>query len=478
MTQTDAFTAPSAARTTSRLVLACGGAFVGFLDSTVTNLAVPNLADDFGVGVAAVSWVVTLYAILFAALLAPGGALADLFGRERLFLFGTGLFALASLLVACAPDFATVLIGRGVQGAGAALLIPASLAFVLADSPPERRPAAIGLWSASASVAAAIGPVVGGLVVDVASWRWLFLLNVPICAWLLVAGRRLRTAAGQSRTVPDLVGAAGFAGAVGLLVLGIAQGQSWGWGGGRVIGCFAAAVVLAGSALLRGRRHPSPAVDVRLWRSRMYAAANLVSLLFGAALYAVLLAGVLFLVEVWHYSTLRAGLAVTPGALTSALVGVGVSRLRRRPSPAVLVGSGGVVLTGVGVTIALALRTEPQFLALWLPTGLALGVGIGAVSVGVSTAAALSVPPVRFAAATGLNIAARQVGGAIGVALMAAVLAAGDGGVGPYRTVYWLVAAACLGAAVLATRLRAGRPVPSAQAAQSADSADTVEAAR
>jgi MFS family permease len=358
-----------------------------------------------------------------------------------------------------------VLVGRAAQGAGAALLIPASLAFVLADTPAQRRPAAIGLWSASASAAAAVGPVLGGVVVDATTWRWLFLLNLPICGWLLLAGRRLSRTSTRTGPLPDVPGAALLATAIGLVVLAIAQGESWGWSSGGVVLSGAGGLVLAVAALGRARRHPRPAIDVRLWRSRVYAAANLVSLLFGAGLYVVLLVGVLFLVQVWHYSTLRAGLAVTPGALTSAIVGVGVSRLARRPAPAVMVLGGGLVLAAVGAVLAVALGSEPHFWELWLPTGLALGVGVGAVSVGVSTAAALSVPPPSFAAATGLNIAARQVGGAVGVAVMAALLAAHVGtGLDPYRAVYWVTAGLSALAAVAGTRLRV--PVPSAPAEQ------------
>src|SRR5215207_8477028 len=148
------------------LLLACGGSFLAFLDVTITNLAVPDLAGDFSVGVTSLSWVVTLYTILFAALLAPAGRLADVVGRRRLFVAGVTTFTAASLVAAVAPTFGVLLAARAVQGVGAALLMPASLAFVLADTPPTQRTAAIGLWSASASAAAALGPAVGGVLVD------------------------------------------------------------------------------------------------------------------------------------------------------------------------------------------------------------------------------------------------------------------------------------------------------------------------
>jgi len=154
------------------LTLAAGGSFLAFLDVTITNLAIPALAGEFdGVGIGSLSWVVSLYTILFAALLAPFGRVADLLGRGRLFVLGTATFTLASLLAAMAPSFALLLVARAVQGAGAAAMIPASLAIVLADTPPARRTAAIGIWSAAAAAGAAIGPSLGGVVVDLIDWR-------------------------------------------------------------------------------------------------------------------------------------------------------------------------------------------------------------------------------------------------------------------------------------------------------------------
>jgi MFS family permease len=172
----------SSPRFSRSLLLACGGSFLAFLDVTITNLAVPDLAGDFSIGVTSLSWVVTLYTIMFAALVAPAGRLADVVGRVRLFVAGVTIFTGASLLAGLAPTFALLLVARTVQGAGAALLIPASLAVVLADTPPAHRPSAIGLWSASASLAAAAGPGLGGVGVDVFGWRSLFFINVPVGA--------------------------------------------------------------------------------------------------------------------------------------------------------------------------------------------------------------------------------------------------------------------------------------------------------
>ena len=297
---------------------------------------------------------------------------------------------------------------------------------------------------------------VGGLVVDVTSWRWLFLINVPVGLWLYLGARDLSRTKLRSDRSPDPVGATFFALAVASLVLSITQGEDWGWVSASVLGGFAATVLFGAIAIRRSATHRTPALEIALWRSRVYAAANGISFLFGVVLYIILIAGVVFLVDVWGYSPLEAGLAVTPGAFTSAAVGIYIGRLSRRPSPAALVAAGTTLVAGVGIVLALTLDSDPQLWELWVPTGLVLGVGIGAASVGVTTAAAMSVPPLKFATATGLNVAARQVGGAIGVATFAAIIAAqpGDGPITGFRAVYWVITLASLAILPIALLLR------------------------
>ena len=437
------------------LLLACGGSFLAFVDVTIANLAVPDLATDFGEDVAALSWVVTLYTILFAALLAPAGRLADVIGRRRLFVGGVTTFTAASALAAAAPVFEVLLVARAVQGAGAAAMMPASLAFVLSDTPPERRLVAIGLWSASASVAAAAGPALGGVLVDAFDWRALFLINVPLGGWLAWRSWRLPAVEATGGHAPDVLGTALVAASVGLLVLAVTEGQDWGWGDPETIGCLVAAVIVGAVAITRSWRHERPAIETGLWKNRTYAAANVVSALFGVALYASLLLGVLYLVDVWGYSELEAGFAMTPAAVASAAVGIAIGRSARKPSARALVFAGGLLVAAASAALALWLPPDPHYVTAWLIPGLGLGVGMGAVSVGVSTAAALSAGPERFAAATGLNIAARQVGGALGVAALAVLL---DGitpadGIDPYLAVYWMMAAASVGVAFAGLRL-------------------------
>lgn len=464
-------------RASLALLLACAGTFLSFLDATVTNLAVPAVADDFEVSLTSVSWVATAYVIPFAALLAPAGPLADAVGRARLFLIGVAGFTVSSLLIAVAPTLPLLIGARAVQGLAAALLVPASLGLVLAEIPAERRRAAIGMWSAAGALAAAAGPAVGGVMVEVLDWRALFCLNLPVGVWVLIAGRKLLT--GESRTGrgPDLVGSLLLALSVGSAVYGLTQGPDHGWSSVSVLAAFGVTVLSGVATVMRSLRHARPALRLDLFHSRPFAVASGVSLAYGAALFTTMLLGVLFMTDAWNYSALEAGLAMSPAALVTAVVGIGIGRLRVALTPRTMVSAGSALIAASTGALALLIDTEPHFWTLWLPAGTVMGVGVGMATVGISSAAALSVAPQHFAAGTGMVMAARQVGGGLGIAATAVIIAEVSGtGAEPYAAVYWFATAVNLAAAAggLALRLTA-LPLPQ-PAATSADRAP--EAAR
>lgn len=448
------------------LPLAAGATFLAMLDATIANLAIPDLRADFpAASVADVSWVITAYAVPFAALLTPAGRLASPLGLRRLFMGGVGLFSLMSLACAVAPGLAALAGARALQGAAAAAMIPASLAILLVAARPERRAGAIGLWSAAAALAAAAGPSLGGVLVDAFGWRAVFVVNVPLGAALLWGARTLPRASRAVGSLPDALGTGLLVAGIGGLVLGLTEARPWGWGDARTLGCLAAGGLALAAALSRSVRHPAPALEIGLWRSRRFALANAASFLYGAALYPWLLVGVLFVTSRWGYSELEAGFAVSPGAVSAAAAAVAVGRLGPRLSPARAVVAGAAIMAGCGIWSALALPAEPRFLAFWLPVGVLIGVGMGGVTTGTSTAAALSVPPERFAAATGLNTTARQVGGALGIAVLA-ILLPGGSGLDGFVAVYAFCAGASA-AAVVAGLALARAPRPAAAAAPS-----------
>jgi EmrB/QacA subfamily drug resistance transporter len=424
------------------LALAAGAAFLALLDVTVVSL----------------SWVITAYATLFAALLAPAGRLADVIGRRTLYRAGVGGFAALSLVCAVAPSVPVLLAARAVQGAFAATMIPASLAILLADSPPERRGTSVALWSAAGAFAAAVGPSVGGVLVHVFGWRSLFVINVPTGLGLAAAAGILPRAAMARTRFPDALGTALLACGIGLAALGLSQGSVWGWGDARTIASLAGGVAGTVAAIQRSWRMPVPAIETSLWKHRTFALANGASLLYGASLYAWMLLGVLVLTQLWRYSELQAGLAMTPGAIAASVSAVVAGR---RTTPRVAVGAGAALMAASGLFIAATLPTHGEFLTYWLPIGLVLGAGMGMVTTGTSTAAALSVPPQSFAAGTGLNQTARQVGGALGVATLATIVRSGAAGqASTFAHVYVFVSLAALAAGVvgLALVLRPAQP--------------------
>ena len=435
------------------LLVAAGAAFLALLDTTVANLAVADVRSDFaGASVGAATWLITIYAVVFAALLAPAGRVADVVGRRSLLLAGVAAFTAFSLACALAPSLELLLASRALQGAAAAAMIPASLAVVLMDAPPERRAAAIGLWSAAGALAAAAGPAIGGVLVDSISWRALFVINVPVGLAIVAGARLIPRSAPVRRRLPDVAGTLLLGAGIAAAALGISQGPEWGWSDPRTLGALAGAAVAVGAALWRSARHAVPAIEIDLWRSRPFAAANLASLLYGASLFPWMLVGVLFLIGVWDYSPLEAGLAMTPGALIAAVVAMRAGPVVARRGPWAVIAGGAIVLAGAGLACVLALPEDPRFLTFWLPLGLPIGVGTGAITTGVSTAAALSVPSERFAAAVGLNQTGRQIGGALGIAALAALLAdvAPGDGADPFIRVYAFCTLATLGVALTA----------------------------
>ena len=452
------------------LFLAAGAAFLALLDVTVVNLAIPALGRAYPhASVSSLSWVITAYATMFAALLAPAGRLADVIGRRALFRAGVGGFALMSAACALAPSVPVLLVARALQGAAAAAMIPASLAIVLTDTPAERRMASIGVWSAAGAFAAAVGPSIGGVLVHAFGWRSLFVINVPTGVALAAFARMVPQSQRRDARLPDPVGTVLLAVGIGLTALGLSQGARWGWGDGRTIAALAGGVTAAGVAVLRSSRLPVPAIETRLWKHRTFALANATSLLYGTSLYAWMLLGVLVLTQLWNYSELQAGLAMTPGAITASIAAVLGGRARGRTGPRTITVIGALTMGACGLVLATTLPSRADFLGYWLPIGLVLGTGMGFVTTGTSTAAALSLPASSFAAGTGLNQTARQIGGALGIATLATLIQARpSGSAATFEHVYLFCAVVILCGAVVALGLTL-RPVVAAAVTEKDD---------
>jgi EmrB/QacA subfamily drug resistance transporter len=409
-------------------VIVLTGVFLSSLDLFIVNIAFPSISATYhGESLSSLSWVLSAYTIVFAAALVPAGRWADRAGRKRAFLLGLGIFTAASALCAVAPSLGVLVAARVVQATGGALMLPTSLGLLLPAFGPDRKGAAVGLWSAVGGAAAALGPPIGGLLVQ-ASWRWVFLVNLPFSVLALVAGIRvLREVRDPAAHKADLLGAALLSVSVASLVAGIVQGHAWGWTSARIVGAFVLAAGAGTWLVVRSFRHPNPIVEPAVIRHRAVALADLSSLVFFSGFGALVLGGVLFLTGVWHESVLRAGFMIAPGPLLAGLTafpgGVLGGRVGHR-----LVGTAGALLfAGGGLWWVTHVGTTPDWVGAYLPGSLVSGAGVGLMLPSLGGAATAPLPPQRFATGTALYAMTRQIGVALGVAGLVAILGSATG---------------------------------------------------
>jgi EmrB/QacA subfamily drug resistance transporter len=405
------------------------GAFVVSLDLSIVNVAFPALAQAFPeASRAELAWVITAYSIVFGSLLVVGGRTADRSGLSRVFFAGLATFTLGSALCGLAPSVALLIAGRVLQGVGAAFTLPASVGLLLATVSQDRRSQTVALWGGVGALAVATGPSLGSLIVTHAGWRWAFYVNLPIGALAWLWGRRIlpdpAPAPGTTSLRPDYLGALILSLCVASLTLAISQVEAWGIGDPRVLLAALTAQGLFALFVLRSTRHPAPVLDLGLFRSRTFAVANLATLVYAMGFFAMLLGNILFLTDVWRYSILRAGLAVTPGPLVVALVSGFAGRAAARVGFRRVLVPGSVCFASGLLWLATQVEAEPAFLAQWLPGTLLVGLGIGLTFPVLSAAAVSSLPADRFGVGSAVNQTARQVGGSIGIALLVVILGA------------------------------------------------------
>lgn len=401
--------------------VAAFGAFLAFMDSTVVNVAFPNIRAAFPhTSVSTLSWVLNAYNVVFAGLLVLSGRFADLLGRRRLFKVGLAVFVVTSALCAASTSIGMLIALRALQAVGAAMLVPASLGIVVHASSAERRTQSLSVWAAAAALAAGLGPPIGGALVDLYNWRLVFLINVPLglVAWFLSRRMVMESRAPGSRVMPDLRGALLLSVSLGSATLGIVQGGTWGWGSPATIGLFALAGASAVLTVLSSLHHRSPVLDPELLRIRGFLVSNIVTVAGGLGLYCYLLAHILWLHYVWQYSLLRSGLAVAPGAVVAALVSVPAGRVAERFGPRVVVVPGALIWSGAYVWYATRVGLHPDFVGQWLPGQVLSGIGVGATLPVASAGGLATVPAGRYATASAVNSSARQFGGVLGIAIL------------------------------------------------------------
>lgn len=445
------------------VALLTGATFLAGLDLFIVNVAFDDIGRDFAAAgspptLSQLSWVLNGYAVVFAALLVSMGRLTDRYGRKAGFVSGIALFAAASLACGFADDVWTLVAFRVLQAVGAAAMTPASLGLLLGALPPERRAAGARLWALASAVAAALGPAAGGVLVQ-ASWHWAFWINVPVGALLVLASLRyvpdVRHNAGAPR--PDLVGAALVTGGIGALILGIVQGNDWGWTSPGVLGSFAAALLLVAGFVAVSARHSAPVVDPALLRVRTVRWANLAALAYNTAFGSSLLLGILWMQNAWDYSALRTGLAVAAGPLMVTPTSILAARLLPHVRPGRLIAVGSVLFGLAATWQAVVISAEPSYATTFLPGWLLGGVGVGLAMPNLVAAATAGLPPEQASTGSGLASMARQVGMALGVSILVGILGSVAIGLDDVRAGWVFIAIASAVAALAALAIEGVR---------------------
>ncbi len=453
--------------------VAVAGAFVVALDLSIVNVAFPSIGESFPeASTSTLSWVLSAYGVVFGALLLGAGRIADRSGRRRWFLNGVAVFTLGSLLCGVATSPAMLIGGRVVQAVGAALLMPASLALLLGATPAELRAQAVAMWGGISALAVATGPSLGAVLIDGGGWRWAFFINLPVLAIVALVTRRVVTETVIGGPPPDLVGVALLSLSVATLALGITQGDDWGWTSPAVLGSLAASVVLGVTAVQRARVHPAPAIDLTLFQNRTVALANAATFAYAVGFFAMLLANVLFLTQVWEYSTLKAGLAITPGPLMVALLSRSTGKLATRVGYGKVLVIGSLVFAASMLWSVLLMPLEPDYLGRWLPASLLTGLGVALTFPVLSAAAVAGLPPERFGVGGAVNQTARQMGAVVGIALLVAILGTPttpDAALDAFQQAWLMCTAASLVSAAISSRhgrVQALAPSPAPVAAE------------
>jgi EmrB/QacA subfamily drug resistance transporter len=439
--------------------------FVSNLDLFVVNVAMPDIGRDYhGASLSSLSWVLNAYAIVFAALLVVLGRIADRSGLKRGFILGLAVFTGGSILCALAPGIGWLITARVIQAAGAAVLIPTSLALLLATTQPARRSGVVRAWSATGGVAAALGPVIGGLLTQI-DWRWVFIINVPVGIAALIASFRVlpEIRGEKSEPLPDILGAALLTAAIGALALGLVQADVWGWTSVGVLGCFAGALVLGGWFIARSRAHPSPIVELPLLRLPSFGRPTIATLLFTVAFLAMIFSAALWAQNVWGYSALKTGLAMAPGPLMVPVLAISAGPVVKRIGAGPVAALGNLLL-GAGVLWwVLAVDASPNYAVGFLPGLIVGGIGVGLALPTLIAAATTSLPPQRLATASGIINMARQVGAVLGVAMLVSILgspATPAAAVDAFHNGWIAIVVVCAVAAVAAIAIRRVAPAP------------------
>ncbi|HEX3813989.1 MAG TPA: MFS transporter [Mycobacteriales bacterium] len=440
-------------------------AFMGSLDNLVVTMALPSIRENLHAGLSGLEWTVNAYTLTFAVFLLTGAALGDRFGRRRVFTAGLAVFTLASAAAALAPNVDMLVAARAIQGLGAATILPLSMTILSAAVPANRRGAALGIWGAVSGLGVAIGPVVGGAVVEGAAWQWIFWLNVPVGLLIIPAAwTKLTETHGPSRRL-DLPGVVLASAGLFGVVFGVVRGNTHGWTSSSVLsGLILGGLLLVGFGLWE-RRTETPMLPLRFFANRTFTAVNIASILFSFGMFGAIFLLAQSLQIVQHYSPLQAGIRTLPWTgmpiLLAPIVGPLADRIGGRPLIA-----GGLAMMAAGLGWLTLVLSPTASYASMVPAFVLAGAGMSMFFVPVGTVVLGAVRRDEQGVASGANNAIREVGGVFGVAVLSSIFASG----GSYATAQsfmdGLKPAVAVGAvvvalgAIVALAIRRQRPEP------------------
>jgi EmrB/QacA subfamily drug resistance transporter len=403
------------------LLVVCLAVFMLLLDVTIVNVALPNIQEELGSSFEDLQWVVDAYALALAALLLASGSLGDLLGRRSIFVAGLVIFSSASLLCGLSGSPAMLNVARAVQGAGGAMMFATSLALIAQEFPANERGTAFGIWGATTGFAVAVGPLIGGVLTDAFGWEWIFLVNVPV--GLITLAITLMTVRDSERDPTariDWAGLVTFSAGLFCLVYALIRGNDDGWGSGKIVALLLAAAALLVAFAVVELRRDQPMLDLRLFRVPTFTGAQIVAFSIHASMFSMFLYIVLYMQNVLGYTPLETGLRFLPVSLLSFLAAPIAGKLAERyPVRAFL--TAGLWLIGFGLLEMHGVKPSDDWTTL-LPGFILAGIGIGFVNPPLATAAIGVVEPRRSGAASGINSTARQVGTAVGIAGLGAIL--------------------------------------------------------
>jgi EmrB/QacA subfamily drug resistance transporter len=393
------------------------------LSQSILNLAFPSLQEAFSESSAAtLSWVLSLYAIVSAATLIVGGVIGDRIGHKRVLLIGTAGYNISSIACGLAPNVTLLLVARAFQALSSALMTPAGAALVLREFPPSRRGTAIAAWAAAGSVATAVGPTLGALLVDVGGWQWAFWIPVPFgCIGLLLVPRLVAEVPREDVELPDMLSVPLIVVSVSGVILGVSQSGRWGWADSRTIASIVAGLAVGVYVSLRSRRHPRPLLDLSLFQFRSFRIANFSSLVFGSMFFALFFAYPRFTQDVWGYDVRAAGLLFLPIPVAGILLNGSAGRFADLHGPRRVMIAGGVAQAIGGLVFVFAM-SDSRNLFVWFLGFTFIGLGSSLSWPAVFANTVIGVPPHRFGAATSINQTAQRMATAGGAAIQVSLI--------------------------------------------------------